>query len=338
MANVYASTVLQDARAWLKDESNKKFELRPVKTNILAAFLRDRDFTIPNLGEIKKATTQTTTAMYFTKKDFTINTSKSNSPSGEKSGTSSVDLTWAVKGFTVDLPTKQYDGNEVARQKGFAMSLYNAERTFWANFDEVLLAYLVANKSTVNDATGGGSFDTDAFIVENGEADEFYNVLDAHMAMNDFGGEILDIHNTYWKKYARHYAAQGTGNSTNLSYQFDGFTTYASNKIVPATGELATHYVVPLNGVAIIDWNEPANRRGDNKQDGSFLGTFQSLFFPELTFDIFVKSAWGDTSSDGGSVQDLTETFEFSLNYALTTQPFTESGRSAIYKYIIASS
>lgn len=338
MADVYSSTVLQAARAWIKDDNNKKFELRPVKTFILPAFLRDRDFTIPNLADIKAATTQTTTAMYFTKKDFTINSSKSNTPSGEKSGTASANLTWAVKGFTVDLPSKQYDGNEVARAKGFAMSLYNAERTFWAEFDSTLLAYLVANQSTVTSASGGGSASSGVFTINYAERDEFYNILDAHMNMNDFGGEILDIHDTYWKKFVRHYAAQGPSNDTNLSYQFDGFTSYASNKIIPATGELSTHYVVPAYGVAIIDWNEPANKRGDKLNDGSYLGTYQSLFYPELTFDIFVKSAWGDTGSDGGSVQDKTETFEFSLNYALTTQPFTESGRTAIYKYVVADS
>jgi len=338
MADVYSSTVLQAARAWLKSDNNKKFELRPVKTNIIGAFLRDREFTVPNLADIKRATTQTTTAMYFKKKDFTINTSKSNTPSGEKSGTGSTNLTWATKGFTIDLPSKQYDGNEVARQQGFAMSLWNGERTFWANFDSVLLAYLVANKSTVNSASGGGSFDTDTFTISYAERDEFYNILDAHMEQNDFGGEIMDIHDTYWKKFVRHYAAQGAGNSENLSYQFDGFTTYSSNKIIPTSSELTAHYVVPANGVAILDWNEPANRRGDSKGDGSYLTTFQSLFFPEITFDVFVKSAWGDTSDDGGTVQDLTETFEFSLNYALTTQPFTESGRTAIYKYDVATS
>ena len=338
MANVYAATVLQSARAFIKDANNKNFELRPVKTSIIQAFLKDREFTVPNLAAIKDATTQTTTAMYYTKKDFTINTSKSNSPSGEKSGTSSVDLTWATRGFTVDLPSKQYDGNEVARTQGFAMSLYNAERTFWADFDNTLLSYLIANLSTVNDATGGGSFATNTYTINNAEADEFYNIVDAHMAMNDFGGEILDVHDTYWRKYARHYAAQGAANSTNLSYQFDGFTTFSSNKIVPPSSEMSTHYIIPNYGVALLDWNEPANRRGDSLNDGSYLGTYQSLFYPELTFDIFVKSAWGDTSSDGGSVQDKTETFEFSLNYAAVTQPFTESGRSAIYKYVIAAS
>ncbi len=337
MADVYSSTVLQDARAFLKDDANKSFELRPVKTNILAAFLRERSFTIPNLAQIKKATTQATKAMYFTKKDFTINTSKSNTPSGEKSGTAITELTWAVKGFTVDLPSKQYDGNEVARQKGFAMSLYNAERTFWAAFDETLLAYLVANKSTVTSASGGGSASSGAFTINYAERDEFYNILDAHMAQNDYDGEILDIHDTYWMKFVRHYAAQGSGNSTNLSYQFHGFTTYASNKIIPASSQLSRHYVVPLYGVAILDWNNPANRRGDNGANG-YLGTFQSLFFPEITFDLFHKEAWGDTGSDGGEVQDFTETFEFSLNYSLTTQPFTESGRTAIMSYEIATS
>ena len=338
MADVYSATVLQDARAWIKDENNKSFELRPVKTYILPAFLKDRQFTVPNLAEIKAATTQATKAMYFTKKDFTINSSKSNTPSGEKSGTAITTLSWSTKGFAIDLPSKQYDGNEVARMKGFAMSLYNAEKTFWASFDETLLAYLIANKTTVNDAAGGGTESGGDFIISNGEADEFYNVLDAHMAQNDFDGEILDVHDTYWKKYVRHYAAQGSGNSTNLSYQFSGFTTFSSNKIVNGTGVLSTHYIIPKGGVAILDWNEPANKRGDKLNDGSYLGLYQSLFYPEITFDLFVKSAWGDTSSDGGTVQDKTETFEFSLNYSVTTQPFTEAGRSAIMKYVVASS
>ena len=338
MADVYSATVLQDARAWLKSADNKNFELRPVKTYILPAFLRERNFTIPNLADIKAATTQATKAMYFTKKDFTINSSKSNTPSGEKSGSAITTLSWSTKGFTIDLPSKQYDGNEVARAKGFAMSLYNAERTFWSTFDETLLAYLIANKTGVNDASGGGSESSGVFTINYAERDEFYNILDAHMAMNDFGGEILDVHDTYWKKFVRHYAAQGPSNDTNLSYQFDGFTAYASNKIVPSSSELSVHYVIPLHGVAIIDWNEPANRRGDKLNDGSYLGVYQSLFYPELTFDLFVKSAWGDTSSDGGSVQDKTETFEFTLNYSLTTQPFTESNRTAIMKYIVAPS
>jgi len=335
MANVYSPTVLQAARAWIKENNNKKFELRPVMTDIMSAFLKDRQFTIPNLADIKAATTQTTTAMYFTKKDFTINTTKTNTPTGEKSGTATVDLTWAKAGFAIDLPSKQYDGNEVARAKGFAMSLYNAERTFWSSFDETLLSYLVSNKTSTTAASGGGTATGGDFEIDNANVDEFYNIVDAHMNQNDFAPEYMDIHDTYWKKYARHYAAQGAANSTNLSYQFDGFTTFASNKIINASGDLTTHYIIPNGGIAIIDWNEPANRRGDNGAN-AYLGTYQSLFYPEITFDLFVTEKWGDTSSDGGTVQDYTQTFEMTLNYSTNKQPQTTG--TPIFKYTVAAS
>ena len=337
MANVYADTVLQDARAWIKEQENKRFELRPVISNIMEAYMRDREYTIPNLAQIKAATTQTTTAMYFKSKDFTIGSAKSNSPSGEKSGTGKLDLSWSTKTFVIDLPAKQYDGNEVNQAKGYAMSLYNAEKTFWSNFETVLAAHLAANISTKNSGTPGGTFASNVMTIANGDVDEFYNIVAAHMQQNDYEQNYLDIHDTFWLRYARLYAAQGAGNSTNLSFQFGGFNTYASNKITPGSGELSTHYIVPDGGLAIVDWNEPANRRGDKGANGELM-TYQSLFYPDITFDVFVKEAWGDTHNDGGSVQDLTLTFEFALNYALCLQPFTESGRTAIHKYVVASS
>jgi len=84
MANVYADTVLLAARAWIKEQDNKAFELRPVVSNIIEAYLLDREYTIPNLAAIKAATTQTTTAMYFKDKTFTIGTAKSNTLSGQQ--------------------------------------------------------------------------------------------------------------------------------------------------------------------------------------------------------------------------------------------------------------
>ena len=337
MANVYADTVLQSARAWIKEQDNKAFELRPVVSNIIEAYLLDREYTIPNLAEIKAATTQTTTAMYFKDKTFTIGSAKSNTPSGEKSGSGTADLTWAVKTFVVDLPAKQYDGNEVTQAKGYAMSLYNAEKTFWSNMESALLAHLVANLSTVNDADGyGGTFSTNKMVIAAADIDEFYNIVSPQMQMNDFPQDYLDIHDTMWLRYSRLYAAQGAGNSTNLSFQFGGFNTYASNKILPASSDYSTHYIVPKQGIAILDWNNPRNVMGTGAFANGYLTTYQSLFFPQLTFDVFIKESWGDTTADGGEVQDPTLTLEFALNYSLVTQPFTESGRTAIYKYTVS--
>lgn len=337
MANVYADTVLLAARSWIKEQNNKMFELRPVMSNIIEAFMLDREYTIPNLAAIKAATTQTTTAMYYKSKDFTIGTAKTNTPSGEKSGTGTLDLSWSTKTFVIDLPRKQYDGNEVTQAKGYAMSLYNAEKTFWSNFESVLLAYLVANLSTVNDGDGyGGTFTTNDMSIANADVDEFYNIVSPQMQLNDFPQDYLDIHDTYWLRWSRLYAAQGAGNSTNLSFQFGGFQTFASNKILPASSDLSTHYIIPKGGIALLDWNEPANREGTGNHANGYLTTYQSLFFPELTFDVFVKESWGDTSDDGGTVQDPTLTLEFALNYALAKQPFTESGLTPIFKYTVS--
>jgi len=100
-ADVYSSTVLQAARAFIKDENNKKFELRPELSKIIDAFTRDREFTIPALDDIRQAKTQTTTALYLKSKDFTINSSKTCSPSGEQSGSGTVAVSWSEKAFVV---------------------------------------------------------------------------------------------------------------------------------------------------------------------------------------------------------------------------------------------
>ena len=126
MANSRASTVLQAARGFIKASNNKKFELRPEMTNILSGFMQDREFTIPNLADIKKAQIQVTTAMYKTRKAFTIGSSKTCSPSGETSGSGSVNLTWAQKSFTIQIQTKKYANNEIGLTTALANDIMEA--------------------------------------------------------------------------------------------------------------------------------------------------------------------------------------------------------------------
>ena len=83
MANTYSDTVLREARLWQEDNIGQEFERRKELTKILPVFLAGQRF-IPDLENIKNATTQATAMMYLKSKDFTINTSKSCTPSGEK--------------------------------------------------------------------------------------------------------------------------------------------------------------------------------------------------------------------------------------------------------------
>lgn len=337
MADVYADTVLLNARAFINENQNKKFELRPAKNMVIDAFLRNREFTVPNLAAIKQATTQTTQFEYMKSLAFTIGTAKSNTPSGQKSGSGITSLVWATKTFVIDLPTKQYHGNEVSRDMGFAFSLWNAEKTFWSTMATAGLTYLAANKSTVNSGDGNdGTLGTGTMTIANADKEQFYGIVDGHMYLNNYAGPYIDIYSSYWQKYVRHYQNQGAANDENLQYQFGNFMFHPSNNLSAGTGNLAKHYIIPDGGIVMLDWNELANRNGQ-KMAAVELTTVPSLFFPGIEFDLMIKESLGDTTADGGTVQDITLTFEFSLNYSFATQPFTESGRTAIHEYVITS-
>lgn len=342
-ADVYADTVLQAARAFLKDENNKKFQLRPNFTKILNVFLKDREYTIPALSSIKQATTQTTTAMYLKTKDFTISSSKSCAPTGEQSGSGSVNLTWTQKGFKIYTSFKQHAGNEVNMGRALANDLYNAEASFWtrsSGIDAALLTYLETNKSGVNNGSSG-TFDStnDIMWVSNANKNRFYNLVTADMQMNNYMPIYNEVHNTAWTAEQQYYVNQGAGNSINTQFQFSGFEFMPSNLISVGTigGNTygSIHYIVPDGGVAILDWNDPLNRAGKVSGNKSW-STFQSIFHPEFTFDLYKVSDCADTSSDGGATQDYTEVWEFTLNYALAKQPISVATEEAIFKYGIA--
>lgn len=335
--DVYADTVLQAARAFLKGDNNKKFQLRPTFTKIIEAFKRDREFTIPSLSSIRKADTQTTTALYLKKKDFTVGSTKSCAPVGQQSGSAKVDLTWTTKTVILKTNFKQHAGNEVSMARALANDLYNAEQSLWTAVDVDLLAYLEANKSGVNDGASG-SFDTvnDIMAITNTNKTFFYNLVTADMQMNDYSPEFFDVHDPMWSAYQRQYINQGAGNSVNTAFQFDGFIFLPSNLIIPgAIGSntyTSLHYIIPAGGVAIVDWNDPLNRAGKVSGEKVWM-TMQSLIHPEFTLDVYKTSDCADTSADGGSTQDFTEVWEISFTYAKAIQPLPVVGETPIFKY-----
>jgi hypothetical protein len=337
-ADVYSDTVLLAARAFIKDQNNKKFQLRPEYTRIVDTFMKDREYTIPSLSNLRSATTRATDAMYLKTKDFTVGSSKACTVVGEQSGSGKVTLSWATKTVKIATSFKQHAGNEVAQAMALANDLYNAEKSLFfgaSGLDAALLAYLDTNKSGVN-AGGSGSFDAtnDIMAIATANVDDFYNLVTADMQMNNYNPMFNDIHNTMWTAKQRRYVNQGGGNSTNLAFQFAGFDFHASNLIVPATigsnAYSSVHYVVPDGGVALLDWNDPLNRAGAAIGDKEW-STYQSILMPGLTLDLFKLKACADTSADGGGTQDLTENWELSLNYALAKQP-TATG-TPIFKY-----
>ena len=338
MANEYLATVLPEARAFVSEIVNKKFEQRAPLTNILQAFMSGQQY-IPDIASIKKADRQATSLDYLTRKNFTIKNGKTCVLGGETAGSGRSSLTWQSIGVEILHSEKQYQNNEVAGMRALANSLYEAEKSLLfgsGGLDSILLAYLEANRTYINNGTINTWRGVPDFYMESSVADkdDFYNNLVAEMAENNYSPNFFDIANTSWMATMNKLKAQGTGNAVNTSYQFDGVDFLASNLItVPATMQ-SVHYVIPEGGVAIVDWNDPLNRQGKTS-GGKTWGTYQSKLMPSLTYDLFITENCDDTTADGGNVQDLVTKFEITLNFAVTSQPLSTPTETTIAKYQI---
>jgi len=342
MADTYALTVLQEARRKLSDAANKKFEMRPEITKIKPVFDSGRKWIpVGDLANLRESETRPTSIMYFQNADYTPATHKSCTPVGEVGATSKVALTWNQLVIPIKLQYKQHNGNEYKAAEVLQSLLWNLEKSMFLNpntsLDAVLYAYLEANRTQVNAISAGGSFNTwnaANFRVDVMQANKnrFYNFATPDMAMNNYSAPIWDVCNTSWLADYAHISNQGPNNSTNFSYQFSGYNVQNSNLVMPAGYYEAMHYLIPDGGVAIVFWNDKVNRDG-KKSGNSTWGTFQSMMYPDVTYDLFTVDGCADTTADGGGRQDYVITYEFTITYAIAMQPLSTSPETPIFGY-----
>lgn len=350
MANTYSSTVLQASRMLQLDTMKEKFDARREFTQVWKPFFDGQKY-IADLERAKQAYIQTDTILYRAKKDFTINTSKSCSPSGETGSSSSVNLTWAQKGFAITVNKKQFQNNEYSAAKVFADDLFDAECALWdgsSGLESAMITYLNTNRTHVNAISGSESKNTWSggpnyeVEVSNANRNQFWNYMMHDMRLNNYPGKLWDICNSWSGTDLTYYSAQGGGNSTNTAFQWESnmpnnIERAPSNLIVPAGYHNSERYIVPEGGVAALFWNDPLNRNGDKTEAGEWT-MVQSMLHPEVWYDVFIKNACTDTTSDGGTTQDSVTTFEFTVNYAFAKQPISTANETPIFKYVIKTS
>jgi hypothetical protein len=343
MANTYSSTNLLEARAMITPEMEKKFERRKNLTQAMNLFLMDREYSIPDLAEIKEADVQTTKVWYKKRKSFTKITAKSCTPTGETGGSAIATVSWSQMGFKVIHQAKKYHNNEIKGLQGLAYDLMEGEASFWFDsdgFDATLIAYLEANRTQVakdladgthNDFKGNPQY---FYEVANADSPRFYNYLIPEMNLNNYSGELLELHNTMWGAEIAYDGAQGPGNNINTQFQFrEDVTRFKTNLLTPPSYYFTEQFIIPRGGVALLDWNDPLNRQGKVTEAGEWT-TYESKFFPGIKFDLFIKNSCSDTTADGGTTQDSVTNYEFILNYAAVKQPMSTANETPIFKYM----
>ena len=344
MADTYSSTVLQAAREWQFETMLKKFEERRDFSNVYKPFFDGQRF-IEDYAEKMASLNQTQTIMYLTKPSISITSDKTCTPDGDLGASASVNLSWSKKVATVKVRTKQHENNELKMGRALANLLFSAESAMWtesSGMEAAFVSWLDTNRTYVNAiSTGTVSENTwsgaPLYTVDVAYADRvnFWNYAVHDMELNNYGGKIWDIANTFAGTDRTFYSNQGDANSTNYEFQFNmpsQLEFVKSNKIQPSGYVKDIHYLIPEGGVAALFYNEQMNREGRVSSDKEW-SILESMIHPGIYYDLFTYETCTDTTSHGGDKQDLVINYELTLNYALTKQPLSTANETTIFKY-----
>lgn len=339
MASTYSATLLQDAiyKASQKDMF-QKFETRGSNYGALDAAIAQRGLLLPDstLEKIRKASSQTEKINVFVKEANGTGTVRKCAGTGD-GVTAQVPLVWATieeefQMSFLDMEQNQYDFDEM-----FQRRLEQRLLSMYSRLDAIQVAALEANYtagvgtqfSKYNDASQVPLNDYDittnraALWLNKAKSDMFDNYLSMDNLMMVGESGLIQVQSSMQN--------QGSGNETNLGFQFNGVTFKNTNRIINNDGRYATGYLFEKGMFTMLTWVNALARKG--KDIGTDVWTlFQD---PRYKFDIELKVKKGctDNSSKGAGMQaDYAESYVLSMDYA-TPFAYASDGNSGVYKY-----
>jgi hypothetical protein len=338
MAN-YQPSILLDAIGLVTERFNRH-ELRPGFFGATDAFLKYRDYSIPNLADIRKSPLRTTSVNYLDRTAQAAVTARSCTISAALGDSSHADVTWATKGFTIMTSEKQFDNNYYSQAQAFANDLYNGMLDAHEDLETAAVAFLEANKTGVNIGSAFmGTFDgsADIFDISVTNKTRYYNYLKTIMRENKYRGELNVIQNVAADAVMWEQMAQGMANSDNQQYQYRDLNFIESNYVTTASDYLINSYVIPSHAIALLDWIPPLNVRG--KKEGAYeWTTMGDIFGLPITWSVFKTTECASTVSTGGDTQDLVTKYEVTCDFGFVAAPITVSTESVIYKFGLKTS
>jgi hypothetical protein len=338
MAN-YTSSVLVDAIGILQGRFQSKEFRRPLY-GAHDLFLKDRDYSIPNLDQIRLSENRTTTTKYLTKVTPTVGSARACSPTASYGDSGTVDLSWTAYSATAKISDKMHRNNYFDPAKALAAQLEGCFREIHDDIEAAAVAYLELYKSGVNSGDDWmGTFDTtnDIFPITLANVANYYEYIATIMKENKYYGPYMAVQNVSAQAIMNYQMAQGAGNSTNLTYNYGDIDFMASHSVTSGSDYRIISYVAEPSTVAMLDWVPGINRKGDQVADAKWY-TMADLYGFPIQFAVYEKVACADTTATGGAPQDKVVTYEVSTDISFARAPISVSTEEAIFKFGLTSS
>lgn len=328
MANMTATQLLK-AIAKSQNGIFGEAEMRTYQHSLTGLLIGSENELFLELNRLKQSDEQPTKAILFNRNSIASGTAKESAHSAAAfADTFEKDIAYVKRVQKFKVSQKQADNNQFGYQEILNHNIKNALINLYEDISAYNVAWLDTNRTQVGidslllfDETTD-----DQFEVLSADKNNFFEYLKSSMRKNKYRPIYDMVGDQKNAAEFRRIAAQGAGNSTNLSYTIPGFDYVEEEQI--ANSALGLGYVWQKGMVGMTTWNEPLNRRGSGSpsdNEGMFT-TFRDPIFGIL-HDLHVIRTGADTSGAGGNVQDVVD--EFELTTIFTTQAAFESTANA---------
>ena len=161
-----------------------------------------------------------------------------------------------------------------------------------------------------------------AFQVPLAEHDNAYNQLGSIMNIMDYYGDMNVVASTAHRTIVDRFRQQGSGNATNLGWQYAGYNWFLSNSVSKTAAAQSTAYVMPKGTIAIAGRVDNSAKLGWEWADGvgSELTTTVLPMLGETlpvaayyTKNVANRSAIAGAAT-AGDTRAMREGFQFSLD------------------------
>ena len=333
-----ATTIMDEYRLPYANTQADQHEHRMANYGILEGFKEDT----PNLVDVnmisgnKTYQDQTTSYPVIKRTSYTISTTRSCTAIAKYRESAWVNVTFATMRSGFKMIPAEHEYNVLKYMNIFKRQMDDMQRDFNAALDA--LAYTTINSaiSAVNNADGNPyNVVSNVMQVPADDQELYFNEIGGVFKQNDFTNTDLKfICSPRIDPMIRHLGAQGSGNSTNLAYQFMGYDfKYSRNVAVEAT-DRDTIFAYAPGSLGFVTWIDPDSRLGSKTHDR--IWSVEPM--PLLGFDVGMLYTDGcdDNSTVAGNGMEASkyESFIFSFDYAFITAYNSDSTTypGSIYK------
>ena len=328
MANPYLPTVLPAAFAKIRNMLDKpEFARQDFPVTKLMTTGVNSVVPAAEIQALKKSPTRTISVTNLKKRASDAVTARSHNHTAAQPGGSAVEaLSWTTVGELLNISLKRGDNNQYNITEQLAADMLSAMIHMFDTIESENITYLGTAKTQVNPASTIpanselGEWDGTAYSwdIANSEKEWFFQYLTQVARHALINGKVDFLCDSYLASIARQIGWQGDGNYMNTAKTLDALDIVSSINLSASAPRKGMGYLIRKGTVGQLFWTPQGNRNPGmmTNKIGHEYGTIPDFFGLGVNLAVHTYEVAGDSSGNGGSVQDITREFEITVDKA----------------------